>query len=390
MDKELEYYYNLYRLMRTDADEEEEGKKRHGGGVRYGLPYALCKSVGINTEGMKPYEAWDAWRNKVGGYQVRIEYNMVKQRQEMKRKGEPSKTFNTTACTKNLKPSNMDTSIPTLKNLSICQDVWRKGESAEAKKLYRETTEEERLAVQDNLRKLFEENDFCRNVRPKNLGLILTQGVKNQFQTHKSEGALSPVKRRWATYTLFGIEHDVNPNSYEKYGYLGKIGDAELCYGGDLEHYGDVTVSFKKDISNRTTYTIADSLYADTPAGCVDKNPTLDGIANANWFGDDTKENDYYLGGRYLVKRYSKGMPLKDVNERYCYMELQYHGDVKGTDIEKIQFKNMSAARDSFSKMTNKAKRVIKDNDIKISYFNESGEYVEVDNVDDFIAECTS
>lgn len=36
------------------------------GGNRYSLPYGLCKSVGINTEGMTPREAWEAWQNKTG------------------------------------------------------------------------------------------------------------------------------------------------------------------------------------------------------------------------------------------------------------------------------------------------------------------------------------
>lgn len=33
---------------------------------RYSLPYGLCKGVGINTEGMTPREAWEAWENKTG------------------------------------------------------------------------------------------------------------------------------------------------------------------------------------------------------------------------------------------------------------------------------------------------------------------------------------
>ena len=33
---------------------------------RYSLPYGLCKGEGINTEGMTPREAWEAWENKTG------------------------------------------------------------------------------------------------------------------------------------------------------------------------------------------------------------------------------------------------------------------------------------------------------------------------------------
>lgn len=33
---------------------------------RYSLPYGLCASVGINTDGMRPREAWEAWMSKTG------------------------------------------------------------------------------------------------------------------------------------------------------------------------------------------------------------------------------------------------------------------------------------------------------------------------------------
>ena len=54
---------------RMDADEEnknnEESAKKHSSfSVR--LPYGLCKDVGIDTEGMTPREAWDAYYEKTG------------------------------------------------------------------------------------------------------------------------------------------------------------------------------------------------------------------------------------------------------------------------------------------------------------------------------------
>lgn len=57
---------DLERIKKKyDTPEIEIEESTHGGN-RYSLPYGLCKSVGINTEGMTPREAWDAWQNKTG------------------------------------------------------------------------------------------------------------------------------------------------------------------------------------------------------------------------------------------------------------------------------------------------------------------------------------
>ena len=46
--------------------ENSEPQEVGGHGNRYSLPYGLCESVGIDTQGMTPREAWDAWTNKTG------------------------------------------------------------------------------------------------------------------------------------------------------------------------------------------------------------------------------------------------------------------------------------------------------------------------------------
>lgn len=57
------------RKFRFDADEGEQPNqnnkaKKSGLGTR--LPYALCKDLGIDTSGMTPREAWDAYYGKTG------------------------------------------------------------------------------------------------------------------------------------------------------------------------------------------------------------------------------------------------------------------------------------------------------------------------------------
>ena len=52
----------MARMDAGEPDGQTEGKKT--GNTR--LPYGLCKSVGIDTEGMSPKEAWEAYYTKTG------------------------------------------------------------------------------------------------------------------------------------------------------------------------------------------------------------------------------------------------------------------------------------------------------------------------------------
>lgn len=69
--KMKEYRQNTkYNEIISDSGEEQaaepETKGAGGHGNRYSLPYGLCESVGIDTRGMTPREAWDAWTSKTG------------------------------------------------------------------------------------------------------------------------------------------------------------------------------------------------------------------------------------------------------------------------------------------------------------------------------------
>lgn len=59
--------YKEIMKQTAEAGETEGTESGAGGhGNRYSLPYGLCESVGINTYGMTPREAWDAWMSKTG------------------------------------------------------------------------------------------------------------------------------------------------------------------------------------------------------------------------------------------------------------------------------------------------------------------------------------
>ena len=59
-------YKEIMKQTAEDGDTEGAESGAGGHGNRYSLPYGLCESVGINTYGMTPREAWDAWMSKTG------------------------------------------------------------------------------------------------------------------------------------------------------------------------------------------------------------------------------------------------------------------------------------------------------------------------------------
>lgn len=61
---------------------------------RYSLPYGLCKGVGIDTDGMTPREAWEAWENKTGKTKAQAEkehWGNTADGEEPKKAEEPKK-----------------------------------------------------------------------------------------------------------------------------------------------------------------------------------------------------------------------------------------------------------------------------------------------------------
>lgn len=63
---------------------------------RYSLPYGLCKGVGIDTDGMTPREAWEAWENKTGKTKAQAEKehwgeDSKEQKKEKEKTGVPKK-----------------------------------------------------------------------------------------------------------------------------------------------------------------------------------------------------------------------------------------------------------------------------------------------------------
>ena len=61
----IEYYYTVYmHMVHMDADGDDDSAL-HGGSM-FKIPYGLCANEGIETEGMTPTEAWQAYQEKTG------------------------------------------------------------------------------------------------------------------------------------------------------------------------------------------------------------------------------------------------------------------------------------------------------------------------------------
>lgn len=61
--RQNESYENI---KKTYEEPSIEVKESDGKGNKYSLPYGLCKGEGIDTTGMTPREAWEAYTNKTG------------------------------------------------------------------------------------------------------------------------------------------------------------------------------------------------------------------------------------------------------------------------------------------------------------------------------------
>ena len=64
--RQNESYETIKRGYSSPTLEVTENEGDSSTGNRYSLPFGLCKGVGIDTTGMTPREAWDAYTSKTG------------------------------------------------------------------------------------------------------------------------------------------------------------------------------------------------------------------------------------------------------------------------------------------------------------------------------------
>ena len=249
---------------------------------------------------------------------------------------------------------------------------------------------EVRFVVENFLKELIENNDFCRQVNDNEsiLSSIMAEHFKNQFETGMSQALLSFNSRKRVVNQVFGVPLKIidnmlgkkiktvakngknvhifkNGNKFEKYGYLTKNENAHTS----LARYGNIKFIFKKNsLLGRTTMTFGDSLVnSRSIVASRVTNPKIESIPGVI-------ENSYsslkLLYGLITLNKVKSTDDAMDVIETYnrdafkhiscsgaAYVELQFHGDLTKDDIAECYIP---------STVDNNIKSIIKDNNIPV------------------------
>ena len=234
---------------------------------------------------------------------------------------------------KALKTPTITTSkLPTLKNDSKTRSAWRTFHS----KMFKKADVE---AIEQGMKRLFEENELCMNRKGSGLLRLLHSGFKNQIEVLEGADTTkasyeNPDERRVASLKLFGTPKDTKAEEYEKYGYLGNPWSYDGDYG---KTYGDVVFVFDKEkLRDRLTYTLGDSLGPSVNRGMV-----------AGRYGETPSFEGWYLSRpkAKALKMLKEGASLGEILSatKNAYLELQFHGPLTMSDVKCIVFQSEMA-----------------------------------------------
>lgn len=194
-----------------------------------------------------------------------------------------------------------------------------------------ENIEEFEKNIKQELSKLLDENEFATRTSMEGLEKILEEGrIKSQFETDKSSTVIGKEFRAEVEETLYGYPRDLDPRLRPIYGYLtnSKNGFEFSRYNGALK-YGNVSIILKKKgLSNRTTFTLGDSLDGtryDYKVPTLYDQPSMQALSASRSLCD-----------RYGTYTGKVGKDLYEVTNNVSYLELQFHGGVSINNIEKV------------------------------------------------------
>ncbi|SMB86351.1 Phage minor capsid protein 2 [Peptoniphilus asaccharolyticus DSM 20463] len=194
-------------------------------------------------------------------------------------------------------------------------------------------------AIVNILNNLVDKSEFSMRFKSKNFDSLLeSERFLNQFETGTSGGTISNKYRKEATKQLFGTGNKrLKASEREKYGYLGNnnfVKDYQFNnkYYSGVNQYGDVIVRFNKNIRDRVTFTIDNSL-----GEAVNKRIISSSVNDINvscMSKIRLQEFNYY------VKHDGEINTVEQLIEKFHvrYIETQYHGDLKLSDVSEICF----------------------------------------------------
>lgn len=196
-------------------------------------------------------------------------------------------------------------------------------------------------AFKEAMTDLIQKGDFAIRVYSDALPSILDDHFKNHYEIpekmNSPDYSAYNASRFAVSRDLYGkSKQDVktSPQQQEKYGFL-DVHEDKL----DPRYYGDLKIVLKKDrLMDSTTYTLGDSLQnnpSKTGCGSV-KNPNIyEGVQDKKHGGYDAED---------FVEKYKSGK-LSEGLDGADYIELQYHGDLRPSDIQSIEMSEDTKAR---------------------------------------------
>lgn len=261
--------------------------------------------------------------------------------------------------------------------------------------------------VKGKLKKLI---DNCQlRIRVPDTGVlekILDEGFKNQIEVGTSRGVLDEELRKRISGRLFGYdETQASASDFEIYGYLHDDIDVDL---NDIEVsvYGNIVVELKKEnLKDRTTFTVGDSLRL---------------LTIGNEFEDGGREADpaRLVRPSKITDISSTSMTVKDISRLYLYenrtpetveefkrlfpfaryIEAQYHGGVKASDIDSVTFewpeadwmwinepKDLEMTKELFDKLKEKGIKVKARRPVRREGSTTVFKVIEIDSYEEFI-----
>ena len=167
---------------------------------------------------------------------------------------------------------------------------------------------------------------------------ILNAGrFKSQFETNTSGGALTHDGRRKVEKQIWGYQDQV----VKQRPIYGTVSASANGKGGSIDSsywYGDIICKFKPEIRTRTTFTNGDSLgHGNIYGSCPVDNVNLTSIRSVDVLDQKITKIDHVID---LV-----------------YNEVQFHGEVHCSDIEKVFFEPSATAHNDFDRITQELKK---------------------------------
>ncbi|MBD5429337.1 hypothetical protein [Lactobacillus sp.] len=210
------------------------------------------------------------------------------------------------------------------------------------------------------------ENDIQMYIEPVNLKKVLKDGFKNQLETNSSGGFLDTQTRRNVEWKIFTDESEEMYEEYmkrppEDFALYGRIGKQSSYYPRTARNYGEIAVHFNKNIKDRTTYTIGDSLAkgfssiesVDTwkAAKIGEESPTyiapVGGSGRKLWSMYDIFEEDNI----HFMDKYKTIDDMTDDFRKPPYVEAQIHGKVTAKDIAFVEIPENIKAKSLISEL---------------------------------------